>query len=353
MILFHDTDRSTALYQHEGLVEYLTRTIPAPEPLDRAAYKSLPDAEQKTYDKARVLFLSGGILVNTPALSAAKVRLRRLIGENLGRNGGHVGLMISGDSTLGKTTIAKTLMKYVYQTYAAQFPDFAARSRIPVVFIEVPAGCTGKLLMVAFARFFGLTILRSETADSIKTRVVQALNAFGTQLVVIDELHNLSAANRGNGESIDVLKSLHNMVPATFVYAGIDLDNGALLGGPRGQQLSGRFVRTDLTRYNHSDPEQARDWKAIVSKFEKSLILADHVPGTLVQMSAYLHARTNGSIGSLGKLIAGTAIDLILNPDGRPEAITADLLRDEILDMAAETSYKNSLSAPKTSKAPS
>jgi hypothetical protein len=348
MILFHDTDRPNALYEHEGLIESLTHTIPAPQTLDRGSYTALTDAERSAYNRARVMFLSGGILVNTPALSAAKARLRRLIGENLGRNGGHVGLMISGDSTLGKTTIAKTLMKYVYTNYAAQFPDFADYKRIPVVFIEVPAGCTGKLLMIAFARFFGLTVLRAETADSIKARVVKALNAAGTQLVVIDELHNLSAANRGNGESIDVLKSLHNMVSATFVYAGIDLDNGALLGGPRGQQLSARFVRADLTRFNHSDPVQAHEWKAIVSKFEKSLNLAEHIPGTLVKMSPYLHARTNGSIGSLGKLVAGTAIDLILNPDGRPEAITEDLLRDEILDMAAETAYKNSVSARKT-----
>jgi hypothetical protein len=341
MILFHDTDRPTPLFEHEGLTHYLSTTIRQPETLDRAGYEALSDTARRAYDRERVLFLSGGILVNTPDVSAAKNRLRRLMGENLGRNSGHVGLMLSGDSTLGKTTIAKTLMTYVYRNYQQQFPDFAARGRVPVVYIEVPAGSTGKLLMIAFARFFGLTVLRAETADSIKMRVVAALNAAGTQLVVVDELHNLSATNRGNGESVDILKSLHNQVPATFVYAGIHLDSGALLAGSRGQQLSARFIRTDLSRFNRSDPVQERDWKAIVSKFEKSLPLFDHVPGTLVKLSRHLHDRTNGSIGSLGKLITGAAIDLILDPAGRPEAITTTILDDQILDIAAETSYAN------------
>jgi hypothetical protein len=348
MIHFRQPDQTADINGREQLHRRLAATVEQPTILSRTEYLGLSGPGRDCYDRARVLYLSGGILVNTPALRAAKKTLRRLLGENLGRNSGHTGLMLSGDSTLGKTTIAESLMKYVFRSYRSQFPDFEGEGRVPVVSVEVPAGCTGKLLMIAFARFFGLSIARTETADSIRNRVVQALNAAGTQLVVVDELHNLTAANRGNGESVDILKALHNQVPATFLYAGIDLDNGALLGGSRGQQLSARFARTDLTRFNHSDPDRAAEWYNIVGTFEKSLCLADHEAGSLREMSRYLHERTNGSIGSLGRLLAGTAIELIVDPDGRPEALTKELLDDQTLDMAAETAYASRPISKKT-----
>ena len=31
-------------------------------------------------------------------------------------------------------------------------------------------------------------------------------------------------------------------IPATFVYAGIDIERAGLLAGPRGEQIAGRFA---------------------------------------------------------------------------------------------------------------
>lgn len=339
MILFHDTDVPSPINERDGLHRHLARTIPKPTLLSTDAYAALSSPDRDTYNRARVLFLSGGILINTGAVKRATADVIRMFAENLAENAANTGLMLSGDSTLGKTTITKVLMKYIFAMYKRQYPEFEANRRTPVVYVEVPAGCTAKLLMVAFARFFGITVARSDTADTIKHRVVQALNTARTQLVVVDELHNLSANNRGNGESVAVLKLLHDEVPATFVYAGIDLSDGALLAGLKGQQLTGRFVKTDLTRFNLSDADQAKDWRGVIMEFERSLLLADHIPGTLLKLSTYLRERTGGSIGSLGRLLTGVAIDLIINPHGRPEAITKELLDAHPIDMAAESAY--------------
>ena len=67
---------------------------------------------------------------------------------------------------------------------------------------------------------------------------------------------------------------------------------------------------------------------------EAALRLHRHQPGTLPQLSKYLHQRTDGMIGSLSHLIRAAAISAIL--DGS-EAITRPLLDTIALDYAAES----------------
>ncbi|MFF1632627.1 TniB family NTP-binding protein [Leifsonia sp. NPDC058248] len=299
------------------------------------AYTKLSDLERARHDRARILYLSGGIVLGTPQYNRAKLMLTQCFAENIGRNSGHSGLLISGDSTLGKTTICKTLMRHVHKDYRNQFPDFRKHGHVPVVYIEVPAGSTGKLLMRTFADFFGLTVTPSETMVSIRNRVVDTLNAAGTQLVVIDELHNLAARTAGNGESQDVLKNLHNDLAATFLYAGINIQK--MLSGERSQQIGGRFAMLPMHRFNPSRDSDRRTWNGLISSFEQCLPLRHHETGTLTQLGDYLFERTNGSIGSLGRLLTGGAIEAISNPTVTNEALTQELLDIQRLDLAAET----------------
>ena len=344
-IQFHDTDRPAPLHTHEGLMRYLTGKTVRPATLDAAAFAALTPQARDTYNRERLLFLSGGILIPTPQLQAARSGVGKLISANSGRNSGHHGMMFSGQSGLGKTTLCKALMKSVFNSYRAQFPFYAESQRVPIVYVEVPTGSTPKLLMAAFARFFGLTPTRAETMDSIQHRVVSALNDGRTQFVVVDELQNLCAANRGNGESVDVLKALHNQVGATFIYAGMNLRKQPLFEGPRGQSLMARFSITEMTKFNASDPTHRKDWRGIVQQFERNLPLVDHLPGTLVPWSEHLFELTRGSVGTLGTLITGAAMDLIRDPAGRPEAITLELLDAQELDTLATEGFARSLTS--------
>jgi len=341
MQFFRSADRPAYLNEREGLTTYLRAgTTRAPVVLPAEERDALTKTELHAYNRARLIHVSGGIMITTSQLAEAKKALTRLIAANSGRNSGHHGLMITGGPGLGKTTICKALMRHVFKAYSRQFPNFEDHGQVPVVFVEVPAGCTGKLLMTAFARFFGLTIARSDTMDSIRHRVVRELNTAGTQLVVVDELHNLAAANRGNGESVDILKELHNQVGATFVYAGIDLINSALLAGARGRQLSARFAALELTQFENNGDHMA-EWRGIVQQFGRELPLSDQSPDDLIKISSHLRDLTGGSIGSLGRLLADVSIDLIHSPGTRPETITRELLDAQRLDMAAAADYAN------------
>lgn len=337
MILFHDTDRPAPLHHRDGLTTYLNTIITPPEVLTDDQYANLGTAARHRYDRARVLFLSGGIVIETPTLAQAKKVLMDCFNDNIGRNSGHTGLMLNGDSTLGKTTTAKALMQYVYSAYKRQNPGFDPNETVPVVYIEVPAGSTGKLLVKTFANFFGMTVRSGESMASIRTRLTDLITAAGTQLIVVDELQNLASKTAGNGESVDLLKSLHNDLPCTFVYAGIDLTSGTLLGGPRGGQLAARFDILPMTRFNLSKPEDRKMWRKLISAFEKKLPLRHHEIGSLVDMRDYLFERTNGSIGSLARLITGSAIETITNPELEHELIDRALLDSRRLDFAAES----------------
>ena len=344
-IQFHDIDRPAPLHEHAGLTRYLTGKTTRPVVPEPAVYAALTSQARDTYNRERMLYLSGGIVIPTPQLHDARAAVGKLISANSGRNSGHHGIMFSGHSGLGKTTLCKALMKSVFNSYRAQFPFYAESGRVPVAYVEVPSGCTPKLLMSAFARFFGLTLTRSETMDVIQNRVVSSLNDARTQLIVVDEVQNLGAANRGNGESIDVLKSLHNQVGATFIYAGMSLRELPLFHGARGQSLMARFSITEMTKFTGSDPTHRSHWRGIIQQFERNLPLADHQPGTLIPLSKHLFELSRGSIGTLGTLITGAAMDLIRDPAGRPETITLELLNAQELDISATEGFARSLTS--------
>lgn len=118
-------------------------------------------------------------------------------------------------------------------------------------------------------------------------------------------------------------------MPATFIYAGINVERSGLFTGMRGQQISARsvLVRTGPFAYDG-------EWKALVASLESALRLYAHTPGTLTRNAKYLHQRTGGSISSLSHLIRVAAISAVLSGD---EAITRRTLDDTIIDHAAES----------------
>ena len=343
-ILFRGTDRPTTLHSREELGRYLRHSLPSPELLADDAYAALSPAKRADYNRARCLYASGGIVIATPHVTEATRLLTQAFAVNVGRNSGHAGLMLDGDSTVGKTETAKTLMRTVYSQYRRLYPNFEDHDQIPVVYISVPAVSTGKLLMKTFADFLGLPVLGRESMGELRSRVVRALTAAGTQLIVVDELQNLVGRSAGLGESVDVLKNLHNEVQATFVYAGFGLKGGALLSGERGQQLRGRFTILEMNRLNLSDPADRKTWVGLIGAFEKKLPLHHQELGTLKKLSDYLYLRTSGSVGSLAKLLTLGTVELISNPAHTVERLTEEIMDTVKLDEYAEENYRVLLS---------
>lgn len=330
---------TTALNRRESLLHYLEHPIPQPLPLPDGPVATHIRAE---YDQRRMDYLSGGITLATNSAMKGKLMLARAFQENRARNSGHAGVILSGDSSLGKTTLAKALMRWVLTEYSRQVPDWKQFEHVPVMYIEIPPGSNAKSLLKEVATFFGLAVLARDSMTDLRTKVVTAIRRARTQLIVVDELHNLAGRGSGLGEAVDLLKGLHNDIAATFLYCGIDVTTSTLMGGARGQQLASRFAVLEMHRYAWSNPEHREQWKRLIRGFEQNLHLRDHPHKTLDAEAEYLYQRTGGSIGSLGRLLTGAAIDLIQNR-AKVERLDREVLDAYTLDLTAENFYRGVL----------
>ncbi|MDQ0960894.1 hypothetical protein QFZ66_004772 [Streptomyces sp. B4I13] len=232
--------------------------------------------------------------------------------------------------TTGKTTALRQLGRLHELRIRQRYGD---SRRIPVVYVTAPPKGSARKLALEFARFLKLpTISPRHTTADITSSVCQVLTEARTDLVLVDEIHLMNLATIAGEELSDHLMYFTERLPATFVYAGIDVEHSGLFTGIRGAQIAGRCTLL------HTSPfPPGAEWEGLVATMEDTLRLHHHTPGTLTKLHAYLHQRTGGMIGSLSHLIRAAAISAIL--DGS-ERVTRRQLHTIHVDHASESAYR-------------
>ncbi len=304
--------------------------------LPTADRDALADADRTGYDEARIAYHAELIVVTTSTIRQILHQGRLLTLLNQREIGARRGLIVSGPAATGKTTAVKQLGRTHELRTRQRYPD---GDRIPVVYVTAPPKGSPRKLAVEFARFLGLPPIRPrQNVADITDAVCQVLTDARTDLVIVDEIHNLNLnlATSAGEDLSDHLKYFTEHLPATFVYAGIDVERAGLFTGTRGRQIAGRaaLVRTGAFAYQ-------QEWKGLVATMEHTLRLHHHQPGTLVKLDRYLHQRTSGMIGSLSHLVRAAAISAIL--DGS-EQLTKHLLDAIRVDHAAESATRRASS---------
>lgn len=290
-------------------------------------WKGLEEVARQTYDEARLDYHSELVVVTTSTVKAIIRQGSLLTVLNRREVGARRGLIVSGDGTTGKTTALKQFGRAYELRVRARYPD---PGRIPVVYVTTPASGSPRKLALEFARFLGLPeFTRRDNTTDIAEAVCRVLVDGKIDVVLVDEIHNLNLATRPGEDLSDHLKYFTEHIPATFVYAGIDVERSGLFTGIRGRQLAGRCVLLRTSAFG-CVPE----WHQLIAALEGALRLHAHVPGTLAGQARYLHQRTGGMIGSLMHLVRAAAITAIL--DGS-ESITAALLDDIQIDHSAQS----------------
>jgi hypothetical protein len=291
-------------------------------------WTALSSQDREAYDEARLNYHSEMIIVATSTVREVARQGRLLTLLNRREISARRGLIVSGQQTTGKTTALKQLGRthelMVRQRYPARLTD-----KIPVVYVTTPPKGSPRKLAMEFARFLGLPpVSRGYNTTDIADAVCQVMLQPRVDLVLVDELHNLNLATAAGEDMSDHLKYFTEHLPATFAYAGIDLER-RLFTGVRGKQIAGRCVLVSTGAY----PCDA-EWKALVATLETALRLHRHEPGTLTRGARYLHHRTGGMIGSLSHLVRAAAQIAILEGE---EAVTRKLLDTIPVDHAAES----------------
>jgi len=299
-------------------------------------WRALDDPGRAAYDEVRIAHHAELVVVTTSAIQEITGEGRLLTLMNQRENGARRGLIVTGAAATGKTTAIKQLGRLHEIRTRLRYPG--GSGRIPVVYVTAPPKGSPRKLAMEFARFLGLPPASSRTnATDIADTVCQLLIDARCDVVVIDELHNINMATTAGEDHSDHMKYFTEHLPATFVYAGIDVERSGLFTGIRGKQLAGRCVTAS------TGPFPCRDeWRQLVSAMESTLRLHRHEPGTLAAAAKYLHQRTGGMIGSLSHLIRASAIRAILSGT---ESVTRPLMDKVRIDHAAESSARRASSA--------
>ncbi|MFJ4869463.1 TniB family NTP-binding protein [Streptomyces sp. NPDC088757] len=313
---------------------------PVPPPLLTASERAaLGPRERMREDERRREYHADLPMVNTLVIRKVTTTSRLLIQLNRNQISARRGVILSGASGTGKTTALTQLGRAHELAIRKRHPR--DHNRLPVIYVTVPPAATPKMLAMEFARFFGLTFPTRANVTDVVDAVCATAAHVHVDLVLVDEIHNLTLTTRSGAEASDQLKYFAERLPATFAYAGIDVESKGLFAGTRGRQIAGRFVVIPAAPFAHATAADRETWRALVGTLESTLRLHDHTAGTLTGLSEYIFHRTGGMIGSLSQLIRGAAVLAI--EDGS-ERITEDLLAVVPIDFAAEQSEK--LTAP-------
>ena len=295
--------------------------------LSPGALAGLSPAGRDAYDDARITYHSELVVVATSTLREVTRQGRLLTLLNRREISARRGLIVSGPWATGKSTALKQLGR-AYELMIRE--RHGGADRIPVVYVTTPPKGSPRKLALEFARFLGLPPIRTgwNTTD-IADAVCQVLIEARCDLVLVDEIHNLNLATSAGEDMSDHLKYFTEHLPATFVYAGINVERSGLFTGVRGKQIAGRCVLASTGPFPYQ-----QEWKGLVAAMEGALRLHGHQPGALPGMDRYLHQRTGGMIGSLSHLVRAAAITAIL--DGS-ESVSRDLLEGIPVDHAAKS----------------
>ncbi|MGR6918800.1 TniB family NTP-binding protein [[Actinomadura] parvosata] len=316
----------------EGWRQFTRYATQPPELLPTRQWEKLDNEERFLYDEHRLDYHTRMDVVATSLLRQVVHAGRRLTLLNRHAISARRGLVLSGAAGTGKTTamtqFGKTHEAIDQRRHPEPLPR-GARDRIPVVYVTVPPAATARMLAVEFARFLGIPVTsRANITDVIETVCGVMIDTRST-LVCVDEIHNLRLSTRNGAEVSDTLKYFSERIPATFLYAGINVEREGLFTGTRGQQIAGRFSLITTAAFPYAD-----EWKAVVATLESALRLHRHRSGALQDLDYYLHQRTGGMIGSLSHLIRGAAIEVILNGNERIDRKALELVD---LDHAAQS----------------
>ena len=203
-------------------------------------WRALDDAAREAYDDARISYHSEMVVVATSLVREVVRQGLLLTMVNRRETGARRMMILSGLQTTGKTTALKQLGR-THELRLRERNPGRANDQIPVVYVSTPPKGSPRKLAAEFARFLGLPPLkRVYNTTDITDAVCEILIRSGIELVLVDEIHNLNLGTAAGEDMSDHLKYFTEHLPATFVYAGIDVPRR--LSGLRGAQILGRSV---------------------------------------------------------------------------------------------------------------
>jgi len=228
-------------------------------------------------------------------------------------------LLILGPTNNGKSTVIEKFRRDHPQRMltAKPFdPGNDVLEIIPVVVMQMPSE-------PSVARFY--TVLIASTGPGLAPRIRTAdleymavcrLRAVNAHMLVIDELHNLLAGQLNvRREFLNLLRFLGNKLHISIVGVWT---RDAYLAIRSDDQLENRFEPVLLPKW-----QEGEEPRSLIASFVAVLPLRHHSELATADMTKYILARTEGTIGEITKLLTVAAIAAINTGE---ECITSQTL---------------------------
>lgn len=313
---------------------------------DLKARRAFAKRDRAMFDRARLGHIRR-FVIETPQMERIHTQLLSQVEANEGADPPLAGGVIDSlEANYGKSWAMRHFGRwYERHLHAAGFDEIGGDDAnnddfVPVLYVALRRGSQTVWLDEQLLRFYGAPIPRSRGSFRMRDladRVADEAYACRTSLILVDDIHKLKAWRENDVEIADHLNHLATEIGATFVYAGINCEEGGVFGEgtdgsfgfARATQTSGRFMHLKIERFPQ-DPE----WQAVLLKFEDELMLLKARPGDLCErLPGYIYERTGGLIGATSYLLRRGALAAI---KGGEERVTKELLEKIQLPFAAE-----------------
>ncbi|MGA4943914.1 AAA family ATPase [Streptomyces cinereoruber] len=236
-----------------------------------------------------------GLPLHTPEVEEAIRRAEELALLNERSPGTRRGLVVSGESGTGKTTVLLALGR----SYTARARLPAGSTRLPAVYVRVAPATTPRMFLAELARQLSVPVRERARTTELAHETSEAVDRLGTGLILVDEFEYLHPARGSATPLSDTVDYLCDRLPATFAFAGRSATLPRLAPSRRLLNLTLGPLPRDAS------------WVEYLARAEEALRLRKHTQGTLPDMAGDLHRLTGGRADRLGYLLRSGAIRAI------------------------------------------
>ncbi|EKT76616.1 TniB family protein [Rhodococcus opacus M213] len=204
-------------------------------------------------------------------------------------------LLIIGPTNNGKSMIV--------EKFRRRYPPVSGddAEQIPVLCVQMPSDPSISRFYVAVLAALGAPLRPHRRIAELEQLILTLLRRTGVRLLVIDEIHNI-LAGRDNvrREFLNLLRYLGNELKIPLVGVGT---RDAYLAIRTDDQLENRFLPISLPLWG-DDP----DTRSLLASFAASYPLRARSHLSSEEMTGYLLARCEGTIGELAMLLTAAAV---------------------------------------------
>jgi hypothetical protein len=310
-----------------------------PERLTTAQLQELSDDARGDYNRRRSVWHANLPTIKTTQLAELQEQLAVIVGSNEQDGDKAKGaIAVEGPAGIGKSVAVLDFAKAYHQKAIAELGAFTddGNERWPVCRVGMTGDTGIKDFNRAMLAFFAHAETKTGTAPEFADRALDCITSCNTRLLIVDDVHFL----KQRATSIQIsnqFKYVSNEFPLTILFIGIDLKARGLYsdGTPGGGilcQSARRITPLMFRKFSVHDEQHRAEWRQLLLKIEKQVVLAQKERGMLVNLSDQLWSRCNGHIGSLTTLITRACHRAIRTGQ---EYIDAQLLEQIPLDVAA------------------